>query len=41
LSNEDERIIGLKKIREALKKAPPQPPKGLWNKFKDFLAKYN
>ncbi len=31
----------LKKIREALEKPPaPQPPKGLWNEFKDFLSKY-
>jgi large conductance mechanosensitive channel len=31
----------LKKIREALEKpAPPTPPKGLWNEFKDFLAQY-
>jgi len=41
LSNEDEMIIELKKIREALEKAPLEAPKGLWNKFKDFLAKYN
>ena len=40
MSNEDEMMIELKKIRQALEKAPPQPPKGLWNKFKDFLAKY-
>ncbi len=41
MSKEDEMIIELKKIREALEKAPPpQPPKGLWNEFKDFLAKY-
>jgi len=31
----------LKKIREAVEKAPPpQPPKGLWNEFKDFLKSY-
>lgn len=41
MSNEDEMIIELKKIREALEKAPLEAPKGLWNKFKDFLAKYN
>jgi large conductance mechanosensitive channel len=41
LSKEDEMLIELRKIREALEKAPPpQPPKGLWNEFKDFLAKY-
>ncbi len=34
-------LAELKKIREALEKAPPpQPPKGLWNEFKDFLSKY-
>jgi large conductance mechanosensitive channel len=34
-------LVELKKIREAVEKAPPpQPPKGLWNEFKDFLAKY-
>jgi large conductance mechanosensitive channel len=34
-------LVELKKIREALEKAPPpQPPKGLWNEFKDFLSKY-
>jgi len=41
LSKEDEMIIELKKIREAVEKAPaPAPPKGLWNEFKDFLSKY-
>jgi large conductance mechanosensitive channel len=41
LSKEDEMIIELKKIREAVEKAPPPaPPKGLWNEFKDFLSKY-
>ena len=34
-------LVELKKIREALEKAPaPAPPKGLWNEFKDFLGKY-
>ena len=34
-------LVELKKIREALEKAPPpQPPKGLWNEFKDFISKY-
>ncbi len=34
-------LVELRKIREAVEKAPPpQPPKGLWNEFKDFLAKY-
>ncbi len=41
MSKEDEMLVELKKIREALEKAPPpQPPKGLWNEFKDFLSKY-
>ncbi len=32
----------LKQIRELLasKPAPPPPPKGLWNEFKDFVSKY-
>jgi large conductance mechanosensitive channel len=34
-------LAELKKIREAVEKAPPPaPPKGLWNEFKDFLSKY-
>ena len=34
-------LVELRKIREAVEKAPPpQPPKGLWNEFKDFLSKY-
>ena len=41
MSKEDEMIAELKKIREAVEKAPPPaPPKGLWNEFKDFLSKY-
>jgi large conductance mechanosensitive channel len=43
LSNEDEILAELKKIREALEKTPPPPPpqpKGLWNEFKEFLSKY-
>jgi len=41
LTTEDEMLVELRKIREALEKAPPsQPPKGLWNEFKDFLSKY-
>ena len=42
MSNEDEILAELKKIREALEKTPPLPsePKGLWNEFKDFLSKY-
>jgi large conductance mechanosensitive channel len=41
LSKEDAMLVELRKIREALEKAPPpQPPKGLWNEFKDFISKY-
>ncbi len=41
MSKEDQMLEELKKIRAALEKGPPpQPPKGLWNEFKDFLAKY-
>ena len=38
LDKEDQMLEELKKIREAVEKAPaPPPPKGLWNEFKDFL----
>ena len=41
MSKEDEMLVELRKIREAVEKAPPpQPPKGLWNEFIDFLSKY-
>jgi large conductance mechanosensitive channel len=41
LSKEDDMLVELKKIREALEKAPPPaPPKGIWNEFKDFLSSY-
>jgi len=43
MSKEDQMIEELRKIREAVEKAPPAPapaPKGLWNEFKDFLSKY-
>jgi large conductance mechanosensitive channel len=41
LSKEDEMLVELRKIREAVEKAPPpQPPKGLWKEFIDFLSKY-
>lgn len=41
MTKEDEMLVELKKIREAVEKAPPPtPPKGLWNEFKDFLSKY-
>ncbi len=41
MSKEDEMLVELRKIREAVEKGPPPtPPKGLWNEFKDFLSKY-
>jgi len=41
MEKEDQMLEELKKIREAVEKAPPpQPPQGLWNEFKDFLGKY-
>ncbi len=43
MDKEDLMLEDLKKIREALEKAPPPPPpapKGLWNEFKEFLSKY-
>jgi large conductance mechanosensitive channel len=41
LDNENEILEELKKIREAVEKAPPPaPPKGMWNEFKDFLSSY-
>jgi large conductance mechanosensitive channel len=41
LDREDEILVELRKISAALEKGPPaQPPKGLWNEFKDFLSKY-
>jgi len=42
LDKEDEILAELKKIREALEKTPPPAPqpKGLWEEFKEFLAKY-
>ena len=41
MSKEDEMLVELRKIREAVEKAPPpQPPKGLWKEFIDFLSKY-
>ena len=41
MDKEDQMLEELKKISAALEKAPPpQPPKGLWNEFKDFLSKY-
>ena len=43
MEKEDEILTELKKIREALEKKPPpapQPAKGLWKEFKEFLSKY-
>jgi large conductance mechanosensitive channel len=41
LDRDEEMLAELKKIREAVEKAPPAaPPKGFWNEFKDFLSKY-
>ena len=41
MSKEDEMLVELRKIREAVEKAPaPQPQKGMWNEFIDFLSKY-
>ena len=41
MDNENEILEELKKIREAVEKAPPPvPPKGLWNEFIDFLKSY-
>ncbi len=41
MDKDDEILAELKKISAALEKAPPsQPPKGLWNEFKDFLKSY-
>ena len=41
MSKEDEMLEELKKIRVLLEKPPvPAAPKGLWNEFKDFIAKY-
>ena len=41
MTKEDDMLAELRKIREAVEKAPPpKPPQGLWNEFKDFLSKY-
>jgi len=41
LTKDDDILQELKKIREAVEKAPAPPaPKGFWNEFKDFLSKY-
>jgi len=44
LSSEEEILVELRKIREAVEKTPPllAPPikQNLWNEFKEFLSKY-
>ena len=41
MEKEDQMLMELRKIREAVEKAPPPPPpKGMWNEFKDFISKY-
>ena len=41
MTKDDDILQELKKIREAVEKAPAPPaPKGLWNEFKDFISKY-
>ena len=41
MENENEILEELKKIRAAVEKPPtPEPPKGLWKEFKDFLSSY-
>jgi large conductance mechanosensitive channel len=41
MSEEDEILKELKRIRELLEPKPaPPPPQGLWNEFMDFLSKY-
>ncbi len=41
MDKEDQMLEELQKIRAAVEKAPPpEPPKGLWNEFKDFLSSY-
>ena len=41
MSNDDEILEELRRIRELLEPKPsPPPPEGLQNEFKDFLSKY-
>lgn len=41
MSNNDEMLEELKKIRALLEpKAAPPPPKGMWKEFMDFISKY-
>jgi len=44
LSSEEEILVELRKIREAVEKTPPLPAppvkQSLWDEFKEFLSKY-
>ena len=41
MDNEDQILEELKKIRAALENPPaPEPPKGLWNEFLEFVKSY-
>lgn len=43
MSSDQKMLDELRKIRELLEPKPApvtEPPKGLWNEFKDFLSKY-
>ena len=41
MDKDDEILEELKKIRMSLEKAPPpEPPKGLWNEFLEFVKSY-
>ena len=43
MTNDEEILAELRKIRESVEKAPPPPPPAkqtLWDEFKDFLSKY-
>jgi hypothetical protein len=41
LTTDDDILAELKKIREAVEKAPtPPPPNGMWKEFLDFVSKY-
>ena len=43
MTDQEEILTELRKIRESLEKTPPPPPppkQTLWDEFKDFLSKY-
>lgn len=41
MTTDEDILAELRKIREELQKPPePQPPKGLWSEFKDFIKSY-